>query len=57
LAGWWASSTPPPDYPIAEALAGAARNQANATRLLEAFCRVAAASAGPGTGSGTMPAR
>lgn len=50
LAGWWASSTPPPNYPIAEAVAGAARNQANATRLLEAFCRVAAASAEPGTG-------
>ncbi|HET6814072.1 MAG TPA: type 1 glutamine amidotransferase [Actinomycetota bacterium] len=41
LAGWWAESTPPPSYPIAEALAGVARNTANATRLLEAFCRVA----------------
>ena len=49
LAGWWATSTPPPDYPIAEAVAGAARNQANATRLLEAFC-TAAASPGPGPG-------
>jgi GMP synthase (glutamine-hydrolysing) len=49
LTGWWATSTPPPDYPIAEAVAGAARNQANATRLLEAFCR-AAASPGPGPG-------
>ena len=49
LTGWWASSTPPPNYPIAEAVAGAARNRANATRLLEAFCRVAAAS--PGSGS------
>jgi GMP synthase (glutamine-hydrolysing) len=49
LTGWWASSTPPPNYPIAEAVAGAARNHANATRLLEAFCRVAAAS--PGSGS------
>ena len=50
LAGWWAGTTPPPDYPIEEAVAGAARNQANATRLLEAFCRVAVASAGPGPG-------
>ena len=49
LTGWWASSTPPPNYPIAEAVAGAARNQANATRLLEAFCRAAAS---PGTGPG-----
>jgi GMP synthase (glutamine-hydrolysing) len=39
LAGWWATSTPPPAYPLAEAMAGAARNAANATRLLEAFCR------------------
>jgi GMP synthase (glutamine-hydrolysing) len=46
LAGWWAGSTPPPSYPIAEALAGVARNTANATRLLEAFCRVAVAAAG-----------
>ena len=53
LAGWWAGSTPPPAYPIAEAMAGAARNAANATRLLEAFCRAARAGAG---GSGTMPA-
>jgi GMP synthase (glutamine-hydrolysing) len=52
LAGWWATSTPPPAYPLAEALAGAARNAANATRLLEAFCRAAGAGAG---GSGTMP--
>jgi GMP synthase (glutamine-hydrolysing) len=43
LAGWWAGTTPPPAYPEAEALAGAARNQANARRLLEAFCRVVAA--------------
>jgi len=42
LAGWWAGTTPPPAYPVAEALSGAARNAANATRLLEAFCRVAA---------------
>jgi GMP synthase (glutamine-hydrolysing) len=47
LAGWWSTTTPPPDYPIAEALAGAARNAANATRLLEAFCRTTGA-AGPG---------
>jgi GMP synthase (glutamine-hydrolysing) len=53
LAGWWAGSTPPPAYPIAEALAGAARNAANATRLLEAFCRACRAGAG---GSGTTPA-
>ncbi len=53
LAGWWAGSTPPPAYPIAEALAGVARNAANATRLLEAFCRTVAAAAGPGVGSGT----
>jgi GMP synthase (glutamine-hydrolysing) len=46
LAGWWASSTPPPDYPIAEAVAGAARNNANATRLLEAFCRACRVAAG-----------
>jgi GMP synthase (glutamine-hydrolysing) len=52
LAGWWSGSTPPPAYPIAEAMAGAARNAANATRLLEAFCRAAGAGAG---GSGTMP--
>jgi GMP synthase (glutamine-hydrolysing) len=52
LAGWWSGSTPPPAYPIAEAMAGAARNAANATRLLEAFCRAAGAVAG---GSGTMP--
>jgi GMP synthase (glutamine-hydrolysing) len=49
LAGWWATSTPPPNYPIGEAVAGADRNAANATRLLEAFCR-AAASAGSGPG-------
>jgi GMP synthase (glutamine-hydrolysing) len=54
LAGWWAGSTPPPAYPIAEALAGVARNAANATRLLEAFCRMVAAAAGPGAGSGTV---
>ena len=47
LAGWWAGATPPPNYPLAEAVAGAARNAANATRLLEAFCRVAGP-AGPG---------
>ena len=47
LAGWWAGTTPPPNYPIDEAVAGAVRNQPNATRLLEAFCRVAAA--GPGS--------
>jgi GMP synthase (glutamine-hydrolysing) len=49
LAGWWAATTPAPNYPIGEVMAGAARNAANATRLLEAFCRVAA-----GTW-GTMP--
>ena len=48
LAGWWAESTPQPSYPIAEALAGVARNTANATRLLEAFCRVAVAAATAG---------
>lgn len=53
LAGWWSGTTPPPAYPLAEAMAGAARNAANATRLLEAFCRVAGAG---GEGSGTMPA-
>jgi GMP synthase (glutamine-hydrolysing) len=42
LAGWWSTTTPPPSYPIAEAVAGATRNAANATRLLEAFCRSAA---------------
>jgi GMP synthase (glutamine-hydrolysing) len=45
LAGWWAGSIPPPAYPVAEALAGVARNAANATRLLEAFCRVVATAA------------
>jgi len=45
LAGWWSGTTPPPAYPLAEAVAGAARNAANATRLLEAFCRVAASGA------------
>ena len=53
LRGWWAETVPPPNYPIEEAVAGADRNRANATRLLEAFCRVAGAGAG---GSGTMPA-
>jgi GMP synthase (glutamine-hydrolysing) len=48
LAGWWAESTPPPSYPIAEALAGVARNTANATRLLEAFCRAAVMAATAG---------
>jgi len=47
LAGWWAESTPPPAYPIAEAMAGVARNAANATRLLEAFCRACRVT-GPG---------
>ena len=51
LAGWWSGTTPPPAYPLAEAMAGAARNAANATRLLAAFCRTVAA--GPGVGSGT----
>jgi GMP synthase (glutamine-hydrolysing) len=41
LAAWWAES--PPNYPEAEAVAGATRNAANARRLLEAFCQVAAA--------------
>ena len=48
LTGWWEGTTPPPNYPIEEAVAGAARNQANALRLLGAFCRVAAASARSG---------
>jgi GMP synthase (glutamine-hydrolysing) len=43
LAGWWSGTDPPPNYPIAEAVAGAARNGANARRLLEAFCRTAGA--------------
>jgi GMP synthase (glutamine-hydrolysing) len=38
LAGWWEGTTPPPAYPIAEAVAGAARNAANGRRLLAAFC-------------------
>jgi GMP synthase (glutamine-hydrolysing) len=46
LAGWWSTTTPPPNYPITEAVAGATRNAANATRLLEAFCRAAAAASG-----------
>jgi GMP synthase (glutamine-hydrolysing) len=46
LAGWWAGSTPPPAYPLAEATAGLARNRANARSLLEAFCRVAAHGSG-----------
>jgi GMP synthase (glutamine-hydrolysing) len=41
LAGWWAVSAPPA-YPRADAVAGAVRNAANARRLLEAFCQVAA---------------
>ena len=41
LRGWWAGTTPPPDYPIDEAVGGAGRNRANALRLLEAFCRTA----------------
>jgi GMP synthase (glutamine-hydrolysing) len=45
LAGWWSTTTPPPNYPIAEAVAGATRNAANATRLLEAFCRTTGAAA------------
>jgi GMP synthase (glutamine-hydrolysing) len=53
LAGWWSGTTPPPAYPLPEAMAGAARNAANATRLLEAFCRAAGSDGG---GSGTMPA-
>ncbi|HEV2920398.1 MAG TPA: gamma-glutamyl-gamma-aminobutyrate hydrolase family protein, partial [Actinomycetota bacterium] len=53
VAGWWAESSPPPAYPIAEAMAGVARNAANATRLLEAFCQVAASGA---RAPGTMPA-
>jgi GMP synthase (glutamine-hydrolysing) len=40
LRGWWAGATPP-NYPIDEAVGGADRNRANATRLLEAFCRTA----------------
>jgi GMP synthase (glutamine-hydrolysing) len=56
LAGWWAGSSPPPSYPIADALAGAARNGPNARRLLEAFCREASGTtAGPPTLWGTMP--
>jgi GMP synthase (glutamine-hydrolysing) len=53
LAGWWAGTTPAPAYPIAEAVAGADRNAANARRLLDAFCQVAAATAA--RSSGTMP--
>ena len=45
LAGWWSTTTPPPNYPVAEAVAGATRNAANATRLLEAFCRTTRAAA------------
>jgi GMP synthase (glutamine-hydrolysing) len=41
LRGWWAGTTPPPNYPVEEAVGGADRNQANAARLLEAFCRAA----------------
>jgi GMP synthase (glutamine-hydrolysing) len=41
LAAWWAVSRPPA-YPETDAVAGAARNAANARRLLEAFCQVAA---------------
>jgi GMP synthase (glutamine-hydrolysing) len=48
LAGWWSTTTPPPNYPIAEAVAGATRNAANATRLLEAFCRTVPEAAAPG---------
>jgi GMP synthase (glutamine-hydrolysing) len=40
LRGWWSGATPP-NYPIDEAVGGADRNRANATRLLEAFCRTA----------------
>ena len=43
LRGWWSGTTPPPNYPIAEAVGGADRNRANATHLLEAFCRTASA--------------
>ena len=50
LAGWWAASIPAPNYPVGEVMAGASRNAANATRLLEAFCQVAA------IGWGTMQA-
>jgi len=39
LTGWWAGTVPPPNYPLEEAVGGAGRNAANATRLLEAFCR------------------
>jgi GMP synthase (glutamine-hydrolysing) len=39
LTGWWAGTVPPPNYPLKEAVGGAGRNAANATRLLEAFCR------------------
>jgi GMP synthase (glutamine-hydrolysing) len=46
LAGWWSGTTPPPSYPIGEAVAGAARNAANATRLLAAFCRACRVAAG-----------
>lgn len=41
LAAWWAGGAPPA-YPEADAIAGATRNAANARRLLEAFCQVAA---------------
>jgi len=46
LAGWWSGTSPPPDYPVGEAVAGAARNAANASRLLEAFCRACRVAAG-----------
>jgi GMP synthase (glutamine-hydrolysing) len=42
LRGWWSGTTPPPNYPIEEAVGGADRNRANASRLLEAFCRTVA---------------
>jgi GMP synthase (glutamine-hydrolysing) len=38
LTAWWEGTTPPPAYPIAEAVAGAGRNAANGRRLLAAFC-------------------
>jgi GMP synthase (glutamine-hydrolysing) len=52
LRGWWSGTTPPPNYPISEAVGGADRNRANAARLLEAFCRVASVRRRPRPGAG-----
>jgi GMP synthase (glutamine-hydrolysing) len=39
---WYATASPPPPYPEAEALAGVARSQPQARRLLETFCHLVA---------------